>query len=327
MKEIVVQRPGGWAPAHLVPPPPSDLPGRLPDFLVIGTAKGGTTALYRYLRLHPEVAMAREKELDFFLDPGVLPPDPRGFARGGWHLGLDWYRRWFQTDKVCGEASPNYTLGTHAEQVAGRIAAVAPGARLIYLVRHPLERMRSYFRMVQRRPRAVRLSWPEYLETSAAVATSCYGRVLEAYLRHFPRDRVLVLESAALDSRRRESLAAVFRFLGVDDRFWSSQFERKVYISRRRPWVSPLGERMRDAPPVNMLRRRLPPSLFYHVENLLLAPFAIPEPCLDLPPREAAALVARLQADTDLLRRLTGLALPSLDVTLEQALSMPARDG
>jgi len=310
--------------SHLVPPPPSQVPGRMPDFLVIGTVKGGTTALYHYLQLHPEVAMASEKELDFFLDPGVLPPHPRGFDRGGWHLGLDWYRRWFQTDKVCGEASPNYTLGTHAEQVASRIATVAPRARLVYLVRHPLERIRSSFRMVRRRPRAARLTWPEYLETSAAVATSCYGHVLEAYLRHFPRDRVLVLESTALDSRRRESLAAVFRFLGVDDRFWSRRFERRVYVGGRRPWVSPLGERIRDAAPMKMLRRRLPPSIFYHVDNLLSAPFARPEPSLTLSPPEAAGLVARLQADVDLLRRLTGLALPSLDVTLKQALSTQA---
>lgn len=327
MIESVWQGARGSARSHLVPPPPSELPGRMPDFLIIGTAKGGTTALYRYLQVHPDIAVSREKELDFFLDPDVLPPDPRGFARGGWHLGLDWYRRWFQTEKVCGEASPNYTLGPHAEQVASRIAAVVPHARLIYLVRHPLERIRSYFRMVRRRPRAVRLSWPEYLETSAAVATSCYGKVLEAYLKHFPRDRVLVLESAALDASRRESLATVFRFLGVDDRFWSSQFERRVYVGRRRPWVSPLGERMRDAAPVDMLRRRLPPSIFYHVENLLLAPFAIPEPDLGLPLRDAAGLVARLKADTDHVRRLTGLPLPSLDVTLEQALSSPVRDG
>ena len=294
----------------------------MPDFIVIGAAKGGTSALYHYLRHHPQVAVSREKELDFFLDAGVLPPDPRGFERGAWHLGVDWYRRWFQTDKpICGEASPNYALGTRAEQVAGRIATVAPRACLMYLVRHPLERAWSSFRMILRRPGAGSMSFPEYLGTSDAVANSCYGTVLEAYLRHFPREQILVLESAALDARRRESLAAVFRFLGIDDRFWCGQYDRRVYVGARRSCVSPRGARVRDSAAVRFLRRRLPPSACCHVENVLLRPFRIPEPSLDLPPRQAADVVARLQADVGLLRRLTGLDLASLDVTLEQATS------
>lgn len=306
--------------AHLIPPASSHRPGRLPDFLVIGTAKGGTSALDHYLRHHPQVAMPREKELNFFLDPGVLPDDPRGFERVAWHLGTDWYRRWFQTDRpICGEASPNYSLGTHAEQAAERIAAVVPRARLLYLLRNPLDRARSHFLMLRKRPDATPMSFAEYLASSAAVATSCYGAIVEAYLRHVPRERILVLESAALDGRRRESLAAVFRFLGIDDRFWCAEYERRVYVGSRRPFVSPLGARVRDSAPLRFLRSRMPPSVFYHVENLALGPFAVPPPSLDLPPGQAAEVVARWRSDLDLLRRLTGLDLPSLTVSLEQA--------
>jgi len=307
------------------PSPPSGSPGRLPDVLVIGTAKGGTTALHHYLRHHPQVAMAREKELNFFLDPGVLPADPRGFDRGAWHLGVDWYRRWFRSDRpVCGEASPNYSLGTHAERIAARIAAVVPQARLVYLVRNPLDRMRSHYLMTLKRPGAGRPSFSEYVARSEALATSCYGAVLEAYLRHVPRERILVLESAALDARRRESLAAIFRFLGIDDRFWCAAYERRVYVGARRPGVSPRGARVRDAAALRLLRSRLPPSVYYHVENLALAPFRAAAPALGLPPEQAAEVVATLRADAQLLRRLTGLGLPSLDVTPEQAVRCPA---
>lgn len=307
---------------HIIPPRPSRLAGRLPDFLIIGTAKGGTTALCHYLRQHPQVAMSREKELNFFFDGGVLPDDPRGFERGAWHLGVEWYRRWFQTDRpVCGEASPTYSFGAHAERIAGRIAAVVPRARLIYLVRNPLERARSYFRMVLRRPGATRLTFSEFLASSIGVETSCYGTILAAYRRHFPAEQILVLESAALDARRHESLATVFRFLGIEDRYRCRQFERRVFVGSRRPFVSPCGARVRDSAAVKFLRGRMPESVFYHVENLLLRPFSVAEPPVDLPPQQAAEMVARLESDMNLLRDLTGQRLPSLDVTFAQATS------
>lgn len=312
---------------YLAPPRPARLPGRLPDFIVIGTIKGGTSALYRYLGHHPQVAVSAEKELDFFLDAGALPKDPRGFERGAWHLGEDWYRGWFRTDKlVCGEASPNYSLSSHAERIAGRIAAVAPRARLIYLVRNPLERARSHFRMMRKRPGSQRLTFAEFLATSVAIEASCYGTVLAAYRRHFPADQILVLESLDLDRRRHESLAAVFRFLGIDDRFWCRQFERRIFVGSRRPFVSPLGSRVRDSAAVRFLRHRMPESVFYHVENLLLRPFKLPEPPADLPPRRAAEVVALLESEMDLLRDLTGQRLPSLSVTIEQVTAAPSVD-
>jgi len=324
MPETVFQDAGARQRPHLRPPASSALPGRIPDFLIIGAAKAGTSALYEYLARHPQVAVSREKELNFFLDPGVLPDDVRGFSRGAWHLGVDWYRRWFQTDRpVCGEASPNYSHGVHAERVAARIAAVAPRARLIYLVRNPLSRARSHFLMSLKRPGGGRLSFAEYLATSNALAYASYGTVMEAYLRHFPREQIMVLESADLHARRRETMAKVFRFLGVDDRFWCSWYGRQVFVGSRCPCVSPRGARLRDSAPVQFLRSRLSPAVFYHVENLLLSPFRVPEPALEVPPGHAADVVSRLQREVDLLRRLTALELPSLDVTAEQAASPP----
>ena len=58
----------------------------LPTFLIIGTMKGGTTSLYRYLRQHPEVFMPERKELNFFVDeyagPPIDPPEERNWSRG-----------------------------------------------------------------------------------------------------------------------------------------------------------------------------------------------------------------------------------------------------
>lgn len=65
--------------------------GRLPDFIVIGSGKGGTTSLDFYLSLHPEIQMARPKEPRFFVD---LPP-----PLGRWSLGIPWYRGLFRSGK------------------------------------------------------------------------------------------------------------------------------------------------------------------------------------------------------------------------------------
>jgi len=71
--------------------------GRLPNFIIVGATKAGTTSLDFYLSLHPEIQMARPKEPRFFIDA----QEP--FGR--WGRGPDWYRGLFQTGKrLCGEA-------------------------------------------------------------------------------------------------------------------------------------------------------------------------------------------------------------------------------
>ena len=72
----------------------------LPNFLVIGAAKAGTTSLYHYLRGHPQVFMSERKELNFFVE------------NDGWVKGTSWYERQFEGagDAVAvGEATPNNT--------------------------------------------------------------------------------------------------------------------------------------------------------------------------------------------------------------------------
>jgi hypothetical protein len=75
--------------------------GRLPDFIVIGAAKAGTTSLHFYPSLHPEIFMSTPKVPRFFADA----PEPLG----RWHPGEVWYRRLFVTTKrLAGETSPTY---------------------------------------------------------------------------------------------------------------------------------------------------------------------------------------------------------------------------
>jgi hypothetical protein len=182
----------------------------LPTFLVIGAMKAGTTSLYEYLRAHPQVFMATPKELHFF------PADKQ------WPLGVEWYARHFAGagDAVArGEVSPSYSQADQFPGVAARVAQVVPDARLVYLVREPVARLRSmYLHQVAagREPlpveRAVR-ERPMYVESSR------YATQLDEYLPYFPPERILVMTTDSLKADRSQALSRLYEFLGVDPAF------------------------------------------------------------------------------------------------------------
>jgi Sulfotransferase family len=190
----------------------------LPNFLVIGAAKSGTTSLYRYLSGHPEMFMSDSKELKFFS------------SRSRWRLGLGWYARQFDaaTDAVAvGEASPSYTRYPQLQGVPERVAQVLPEARLVYLVRHPIERMRSHYlhRVLQGKEQApidqAVVTDPSYLDTSR------YAMQIDQYLEWFTRSQLLVITAEALRGDRIDTLRRVCEFLGVDAGWRPPELERE----------------------------------------------------------------------------------------------------
>lgn len=106
----------------------------LPSFLIIGTQKGGTTSLYRWLGQHPQICEASRKEVHYF---------DINYSRGE-----RWYRAHFPLlrdladERVTGEGSPYYMCHPHAP---GRIASLLPDVRLIVLLRNPVERAISHY--------------------------------------------------------------------------------------------------------------------------------------------------------------------------------------
>lgn len=179
----------------------------LPGFIIIGAMKCGTTSLFRHLGKHPEIGVSKDKETDFFLADTNL-------ARG-----LGWYRAQFPIDaRVLGEASPNYAKCSEFPGVAERIRRAAPDARLIYMVRDPVERFVSqYLHHVNAGETDLP---PERILESAAgrnyLDCSRYYLQLSEYLRFFPREQIMVV---CLNELRDNPVALVrrtFRFLDVD---------------------------------------------------------------------------------------------------------------
>jgi Sulfotransferase domain len=200
----------------------------LPNFVVIGTTKGGTTSLYEYLRTHPDIFLPATKELRFFT------------VEDNWHRGIEWYRSNFDSaegESAVGEVSPCYTLYPALSGVPERMARLIPKARLVYVVRHPIERMCSHYlehaaHGWQRRPISEAL-WddPRY------IYGSCYTLQIERFLEYFHREQLLVVTTEALRTRQEETLARVFRFLGVDQEWRHESMQREFYhtIDKRIP--------------------------------------------------------------------------------------------
>jgi sulfotransferase family protein len=182
-------------------------PGDLPNVLVIGAMKCGSTSLHHYLDAHPDIAMSEKKELNFFYRPGV------------WNKGLEWYRSQFDPGApLRGESSVNYTKSPRASGLAApRMHRLVPHAKLIYMVRHPIERAVSHYLHTRAEGNEER-PLPQALSdlTGPYVSRSVYYANVEPFLRHFPAESLLVVPQERLRSQRAATLRAIFSFLGVD---------------------------------------------------------------------------------------------------------------
>ena len=202
----------------------------LPNLLIVGAAKAGTTSLHRYLSFHPQIFMSKRKELNFF--DGLR-----------WNKGLDWYKSQFDDSYgVNGEASPRYSGHPDLPGVPQRIKQILGAPKLIYLVRDPVERILSHHTQSVTTPRSFNVN---DLEGSRAfyIHRSFYFMQLTEYLKIFPRDSILVIANERLSRRPKEILPQIFRFIGVDADFWTEEFDRRHNVGDSKYSVAPWFER------------------------------------------------------------------------------------
>ncbi len=183
--------------------------GVLPNTLICGVTKGGTTTLWSYFRDHPQALVARHKEVHFF-------DYEARYARG-----LAWYAREFSGyagQQAIVDATPAYYL---IPEVPRRIRAALPDARLILIFRNPIERTYSNFWMGYARGRpgdsfdaCVRLPQNRHL-----LAGSFYAKALQRFLEVFPREQLLLLLTDALRSDPDAVRQRCYAHAGIDAAF------------------------------------------------------------------------------------------------------------
>ena len=243
------------------------MPAPLPRVIVIGAMKCATSAVHAYLDAHPDVAMARGKEVNFFNGPEQAPADDTGEWRPGghWHRGPAWYAAQFDaTAPVCGESSPGYTSPSFPE-VPARMAGLVPDARLVYLVRDPFTRAVSQYAHHrreggERRPAAQALLDPD----SQYLARSSYHARLAPFLAHFDAAQILTLVQERLLTDRASEVRRLYAHVGVDPTWHGPALDRRVHVGRTPVQVPGRVEaefRRRTADDVARLRRLLDDDL------------------------------------------------------------------
>jgi len=175
----------------------------LPNFLIAGAAKAGSTTLYYYLAQHPDILMSSGKEPRFFTEH--------------WDKGLAYYEQWFTAyagEKAVGEASPDYL----ASQSAARIQQILPDVRFIFALRDPIARTRSHYWHSIGNGRESR-SFDEMLAGGRdewIIRSSLYYTNIKHFLNFFPLERMhfVITEDMAKDLS--SCLRGVFEFLKID---------------------------------------------------------------------------------------------------------------
>lgn len=268
----------------------------LPNLIIIGAMKCGTSSLHYYMGLHPGISMAKRKELNFFI------------RDRNWDKGIEWYKSHFTGKaKICGEATTNYAKYPLFGGVPERMYSVVPEMKLIYLVRDPIERILSHYVHNYADDRENRKLSDALikLEANNYVRCSKYHMQLEQYLNYFPKSRILIIAQEDLYHHRRQTLQRVFRFLDVDDSFYS----RKVYkirnSSKDKRRKNRIGLLLKQIPGMIMIGR-LPGGIGSHLGRWVYRPFSrrIQRPSLD--ERLRQDLIEHLKDDTNRLRELTG---------------------
>ena len=202
------------------------LPRLEPSFFVLGVQKGGTTALHKFLTSLPDVSSAYKKEL-FFFDQS-------------YHRGKGYYRLLFpliaqSKEQVVGDFSPSYFPNEAAPE---RLHQYYPSARLIVMVRSPLERLRSHYGMSKRngweekpfeealyaeKERLDRARGESELAGFEAVNRfgylehSLYGKHLQRWLQVFPLEQFLFVDNESLATAPLQEIARIRRFLSLPE--------------------------------------------------------------------------------------------------------------
>lgn len=301
---------------------PRSANGRLPDFLIVGAPKAGTSALHSALAQHPGLHMSRVKEPKYFLCGDAPPPAYRGpgdaHSCREWVWRRDGYQDLFahaRDDALCGESTPFYLYDDDAQR---RIAHQLPDVRLITVLRDPIDRAYSNWMHL----------WSDGLEPLADFVSACeaesrrirdgwapfwhyqemgrYGQQLSRLFERFKRERVLILRYRELVDEPETTLDRVCRFLGVTEGVVDAPATDNARpFVHAGPRTALLGRTVRAGARAGSL---FPPHLWRRASrpliNLLQADRAAHRPTLTA--AERASLLQPLLSDIDLLEELTG---------------------
>jgi hypothetical protein len=205
----------------------------LPDFIVIGAAKSGTTSLYEYFRNHSNLFGSYKKEIGFF--------------DNNYNLGTEWYRTWFPTKSsmekrinnnknLAYEVSPSYFQSPWCIK---NMHETIPNPKLILVLRNPVDRTYSHYQHSTRRGIKTKIPFRDLLnrdlETyeriknedngiinkeflwNSYIGPSIYAKLIKEWLKYFSLDQLLIFSTEELKKNHRDVFSRIHDFLNIKD--------------------------------------------------------------------------------------------------------------
>lgn len=213
--------------------------GALPDFLIAGVQKGGSTSLFRFLADHPKVVPALKKEVHYF--------DER------FHNPSGWYKAFFAgagPGMITGEGTPDYFYLPDTPEKISKLYGNENPIKIVLVLRNPVERAISHYKMLLRRGledqkhliqamekdnEIVQQELKSYYETGVKsfkyarkhgyLARGEYGRILKDWLQYYSLDNMHIVDSDDLFRKPNDALKKVCDFLGLI--YFPQPFENK----------------------------------------------------------------------------------------------------
>jgi Sulfotransferase domain len=286
-----------------------ETPRMKPNLIIIGAQKSGSSSLHHYLNLHPDISMSETKELDFFVESL------------NWKNGLDWYQSQFNgTAAIHGESSPSYTMYPNFTGVPERMHSLIPDARLVYIVRDPIERIVSHYLHQWYRKRRLNSSMdilvdPDEKRSLHYIRTSSYYLQLSQYIEFYDISRILVISLEEMKRSRANTMRKVFQFLEVDDTFTLPEDVGIANPTASKIRTNSLGNIVLSKSPVLSSLRKfagslLPSSAKDRIRSHLGSKHEAPE----LTPEIRQTLKNALRDDIEKFRELTNMAFDEWDI-------------
>lgn len=183
---------------------------RMPDFIIIGAMKSATSTLHNQLSAQSGIFMSTPKEPNFFSDDEI------------YRQGIEWYSGLFSdgdVNDICGESSTHYTKMPDYPNTIQRLKAAIPQPKLIYVMRHPVDRLISHY-MHQWSEGVYSCGIDQAIDDySELIDYSCYGMQVTPYLEEFGRKAVLPLFFDDLKNNKDKALNKVGEFIGCTKPF------------------------------------------------------------------------------------------------------------
>lgn len=200
------------------------------DFLVVGTQKGGTTALDNYLRVHPEIGLPEIKELHFFNNEELFSKSK---------VNYDAYHKHFNfksNKKVFGEVTPVYMYWIDS---CKRIWEYNPNIKLIFILRNPIERAYSHWNMqyerndenldfstaIKEESKRNKQTLPFQNKPFSYIDRGFYSEQIRRFKRFFDDDQMFFIKYDEFKSNQQQVLNSIFEFLNVNPDSYTFEFK------------------------------------------------------------------------------------------------------